>query len=123
VDSVQPAVPAASGAAEASDSLGETGPLLRPRRAPTAALGWVAIGLAAACVVLDVVAVVLAIQRYWVSATLIAQGTTVATILVFVVGLFAAFRRPARWLGIGAMVVAVLANPFILTHLLNFLGG
>jgi hypothetical protein len=92
-------------------------------RAPTAALGWVALSLAAACIIADVMAVVLATQRYWVSATAIAQGASVATAVVFVVGLFAAFRRPARWLGIGAMILAILANPFILTNLLTFLGG
>lgn len=95
----------------------------KPPRAPTAALGWVALGLAALCVIADVVAVVLAVQRYWVSATLIAEGTNLATAIVFVVALFAAWRRPARWLGIIAMIVAILANPFILSHLLAFLGG
>jgi len=138
VDSVQPAdvfAPAGAGVPDSAgldssgrdsaglDSSGEPGLALRPRRAPGAALGTVALSLAAVCVVADVMAVILATQRYWNSATLIAQGTIVATIVVFVVGLFAAFRRPARWLGIGAMVVAVLANPFILTHLLNFLEG
>jgi len=122
VDAVRPAELAAPSGAEAPDAPEETIPELRPKRAP-AALGTVALSLAAVCVVADVMAVILATQRYWNSATLIAQATTVATIFVFVVGLFAAFRRPARWLGIGAMVVAVLANPFILTHLLNFLGG
>ncbi len=95
----------------------------RPPRTPTPSLGWVAVSLAAACVIADVMAVILAAQRYWDSATSIAYGVDVATAIVFVVGLFAAFRRPARWLGIMAMVVAVLANPFILTHLLDFLGG
>ncbi|WP_349899779.1 hypothetical protein [Parafrigoribacterium soli] len=92
-------------------------------RSPTATLGWIAIGLVALCVLADAVAVTLAVGRYWPAATTIAQGTNVATAVVFVVGLFAAFRRPARWLGILAMVLAVLANPFILTHLLDFLGG
>jgi|GEM_PF-2987693 len=123
VDAVRPAELAAPSGAEAPDAPEETIPELRSKRAPAAALGTVALSLAAVCVVADVMAVILATQRYWNSATLIAQATTVATIFVFVVGLFAAFRRPARWLGIGAMVVAVLANPFILTHLLNFLGG
>lgn len=98
-------------------------PVAAVPRPPTATLGWVAISFAAACVLADVVAVILATQRYWESATAIAQGANAATAIVFVVGLFAAFRRPARWLGIGAMVVAILANPFILTHLLVFLGG
>jgi hypothetical protein len=94
-----------------------------PPRAPTATLGWVALALVALCVIADAVAVTLAVERYWISATAIAQGANVATAIAFVVGLFAAFRPPARWLGIGAMVGAVLANPFILTHLLDYLGG
>ena len=98
-------------------------PAPRPPRAPTATLGWVALALVALCVIADAVAVTLAVERYWIAATAIAQGTNVATAIAFVAGLFAAFRRPARWLGIGAMIGAVLANPFILTHLLDFLGG
>lgn len=110
----------------ATDVLGPSDPLGTPpvpHRPPTAALGWVALGLAAVCIVAEVMAIVVATQRYWDAAVAIAQVTNVATVVVFVVGLFAAFRRPARWLGIGAMVIAVVVNPFILTHLLAYLGG
>ena len=114
--------------AGASVVIGTSEPLesesaISPPRAPTAAFGWVALSLAALCVIADVVAVMLAVQRSWVSATQIAEGTNVATAIVFVVGLFAAWRKRGRWLGVAAMVVAVLANPFILSHLLAFLAG
>jgi uncharacterized membrane protein YcjF (UPF0283 family) len=94
----------------------------RPRK-PTAALAWMALGIAALFAVADVVAIVLAVQRSWETATLIAQASNLGTAIAFIAGLFAIRHRPGRRLGIAAMVLAVIANPFILTHLLAFLGG
>lgn len=105
------------------DAVAPIVPSQYPPRAPTAALGWTAVCIALFCVIADVAAVTLAVERYWAPATLIAQACTLATAVAFVIGLFAAWRTPGRWLGIGAMVLAVLANPFILTRLLTFLGG
>jgi len=95
----------------------------KPPRVQTAALGWVALAIAVLFAIADVVAVVLAVQRFWGTATLIAQASNLGTAIAFVAGLFAAWRKPSRRLGIAAMALAVIANPFILTHLLGFLGG
>jgi hypothetical protein len=82
-----------------------------------------ALGIAMLFAVADVVAIVLAVQRSWESATLIAQASNLGTAIAFIAGLYAIRHRPGRRLGIAAMVLAVIANPFILTHLLAFLGG
>jgi hypothetical protein len=96
---------------------------VKPPRAPTAALGWMALGIAVLFAIAEIVAVVLAVQRSWETATLIAQASNLGTAIAFIAGLFALRHRPSRRLGITAMVLAVIANPFILTHLLAFLGG
>jgi hypothetical protein len=83
----------------------------------------VALAIAVLFAIADVVAVVLAVERYWTTATLIAQASNLGTVIAFVAGLFALRHRPGRRLGIAAVVLAVVANPFILTHLLAFLGG
>jgi hypothetical protein len=82
-----------------------------------------ALGIAVLFAIADVVAIVLAVQRSWETATLIAQASNLGTAIAFIAGLFAIRHRPGRRLGIAAMVLAVIANPFILTHLLAFLGG
>lgn len=95
----------------------------KPPRTPTAALGWAALAIAVLFAIADAVAVILAVQRSWTTATLIAQASNLGTAIAFVAGLFALRYRPSRRLGIAAMVLAVVANPFILTQLLGFLGG
>lgn len=82
-----------------------------------------ALAIAVLFAIADVVAIVLAVQRSWETATLIAQASNLGTAIAFVAGLFALARKPSRRLGIAAMVLALLANPFVLTHLLGFLSG
>jgi hypothetical protein len=85
--------------------------------------GRIALGLSLLLLILDVVALVLADNRSWVPATVLAQIATVGTIVAFVVGAVAVIvSRGRRW-GIAAVVVAVIANPIILTKVLGFLAG
>lgn len=115
--------PSSAALAGSTEAVQESENPQRPTRTPTAALGWIALAIAALCVIADVVAVVLAAQRSWETATLIAQASNLSTVIAFVAGVFAVGSRPSRALGIVAMVLAVLANPFVLTHLLAFLAG
>jgi hypothetical protein len=90
-----------------------------PSRMP----GRIALALSLLLLALDVVALVLADNRAWVAATVLAQVATVGTIVAFVVGAGAVIvSRGRRW-GIAAVVLAVVANPIILTKVLGFLAG
>jgi hypothetical protein len=90
-----------------------------PSRMP----GRIALALSLLLLALDVVALVLADNRAWVAATVLAQVATVGTIVAFVVGAGAVILSRGRRWGIAAVVLAVVANPIILTKVLGFLAG
>lgn len=118
-----PSLPAPiEGAASANPDTVDPAPT-KPPRAHTAALGWMALGIAVLFAIADVVAIVLAVDRSWTTSTMIAQASNLGTAIAFLAGLFALRHKPGRRLGIAAMVLALVANPFILTHLLAFLSG
>jgi hypothetical protein len=93
------------------------------RQLPTSLPGRIALGLSLLLLVLDVVALVLADNRSWGAATVLAQVATVGTIVAFVVGAAAVILSRGRRWGIAAVVLAVVANPIILTKVLGFLAG
>ncbi|MDQ1606811.1 MAG: hypothetical protein QOJ18_1178 [Microbacteriaceae bacterium] len=93
------------------------------RQLPTTLPGRIALGLSLLLLVLDVVALVLADNRSWGTATVLAQLATVGTIVAFVVGAAAVILSRGRKWGIAAVVLAVVANPIILTKVLGFLAG
>jgi hypothetical protein len=93
------------------------------RREPSSIPGRIALGLSLLLLVLDVVALVLADNRSWVAATVLAQVATVGTIVAFVVGAGSIIASRGRRWGIVAVVLAVVANPIILTKVLGFLAG
>jgi hypothetical protein len=93
------------------------------RRHPSGLLGRIALGLSLLLLATDVVALVLADNRSWAAATVLAQVTTVGTIVAFLVGAVAVIMSSGRRWGISAVVLAVVANPIILTKVLGFLAG
>jgi zinc transporter ZupT len=93
------------------------------RRHPPAMFGQIALGLSLLLLAADVVALVLADNRSWAAAIAIAQITTVGTIVAFLVGAVAVIMSRGRRWGISAVVLAVVANPIILTKVLGFLAG
>jgi hypothetical protein len=93
------------------------------RTDPSTLPGRLALGLSLLFVILDVVALVLADNRSWEAAIVLAQIGTVGTIVAFVVGAGAVIMSRGRRWGIAAVVLAVVANPIILTKVLGFLAG
>lgn len=57
------------------------------------------------------------------SATVLAQLLNWLTIIPFVLGAVALVRGPHRGWAIAAMIVSVIANPFILLNVLSFFGS
>jgi hypothetical protein len=111
-----------NGIPEQGESAPET-PAPGTRREPSSIPGRIALGLSLLLLVLDVVALVLADNRSWVAATVLAQVATVGTIVAFVVGAGSIIASRGRRWGIVAVVLAVVANPIILTKVLGFLAG
>jgi zinc transporter ZupT len=93
------------------------------RRHPSGLLGQIALGLSLLLLATDVVALVLADNRSWAAAIVLAQVTTVGTIVAFLVGAVAVIMSRGRRWGISAVVLAVVANPIIMTKVLGFLAG
>jgi hypothetical protein len=56
-------------------------------------------------------------------ATLLARAVTGLTVVPVVLGVVAVARRRGRATGVVAIVVAVLANPFVLMLLLDLFGS
>lgn len=98
---------------------------LRPRSRPRRPwpFGIIALSIAAALVVAEGVAVYLASSGQPAAATVLGQVLVVATALPLALGLLAAIRNHQRGWGLAAMVVSVVANPFILVNLLAFFGS
>ncbi|MEO6941578.1 MAG: hypothetical protein ABI124_01040 [Terrimesophilobacter sp.] len=93
----------------------------RVRRAlPTA---HIAFAIAVVLVIIEGVAIYLASNGGALAATTLGQVLVVSTAFPLALGLFAAIRGPHREWGIAAMVVAVIANPFILLNVLSFFGS
>ena len=92
-----------------------------PRR--PLALGHVAFGIAVLLVIVEGVAVYLGSYGEPVVATVLGQVLVVITAFPFALGLLAVIRNRNREWGIAAMVLSVIANPFILINLLGLFGA
>lgn len=86
-------------------------------------LGYVAFGIGVLLVIAEGVAVYLGSFGEPAVATIIGQVLVVITAFPFALGLLAAIRNRNREWGIAAMVLAVVANPFILINVLGFFGA
>lgn len=107
----------------------ETAPLEAPEEEPAATprrelpFASVAFGSAAILLITLVVAVNLASTGSPVAATVLAQLLNWLTVIPFVLGVIALVRGPHRGWAIAAMMVSVIANPFILRSVLSFFGS
>jgi hypothetical protein len=98
-------------------------PVKTPRRR-TAVLGIISFTLAAILVVANIVGIVLANSGTAREVALgIAFATIFGTILTFVGGLIAAIANLGRTWGVGAIVLSVLGNPFVLVVLFGLFTG
>lgn len=86
-------------------------------------IGALAVLAAAVVVVLDVVAVNLAASGSFVSATTVAFTAIGFSAAAVVAGAVAIVLGRGRIAGIAGFVVGVVANPYLLTRLLEALGG
>lgn len=114
---------------EASDPAAETvaisevgegaGP--KPLRAPRGhwPLGAISVVLAVIMIILEAVAIALANTQEPAPATTLAVILNWATILPFLLGVLAMIFGKQRKLGFAGTLMALVANPFLLTHLLN----
>lgn len=85
--------------------------------------GAAALLLALALVVLDGVAVAQAGSGSYAGATALAWAAIVASILAVLAGVAAIVLGRGRLLGVAAVVLGIGANPFLLTRVLEVLGG
>jgi hypothetical protein len=118
--------PAARGgyAATATAAPGDPGhPDAEPERTRRLApLGLIAFVTAAVLAVAEGVAIYLGSLGQYAAATVLAQVLVVLTAVPLALGLYAVVRRRNRDWGIAAMVVALAANPLVLSNLLDFFG-
>lgn len=88
------------------------------RRAPWI-LGVVAVALAVIAAVLQVLGIIQATNLNWQRGTLLAWLAIGVSTVAFLVGLTAIIvHRGRRW-GVAAMIVAIVANPWVLAQLLG----
>ena len=88
------------------------------RPAASRRLGLVTFVLALALLALDGIAVALLAGDLVTPAATIALVTMLASIVVGVVALVAVVLRRGRWFAVAAVLLSVLANPFVLVFLL-----
>ncbi|MCJ0701592.1 hypothetical protein FRIG_10700 [Frigoribacterium faeni] len=88
------------------------------RPAASRRLGLVMFVLALALLALDGIAVALLAGDLVTPAATIALVTMLASIVVGVVALVAVVLRRGRWFAVAAVLLSVLANPFVLVFLL-----
>lgn len=95
-------------------------PALPRRPLPFTTVAFVS---AAVLLIAQGVAINLASTGSPVAATVIAQLLIGLTVIPFVLGVVALVRGPHRGWAIAAMIVSVIANPFILLSVLSFFGS
>lgn len=88
--------------------------------------GVVALGLAAAGLIVEVVAIVVAApagasEAMWTVSTVLAWAATGLTAAAVLLGLLAVIARLGRWWGAPAIVLGLLANPWLQTLVLGAL--
>ena len=85
-------------------------------------LGVIALVLAVVAVILVVVGITLALGDQFFASRIVGYSAIAISIVGFLVGGAALILRRGRLWGVLAMVICVLANPVILTGLLNAAG-
>jgi uncharacterized membrane protein YcjF (UPF0283 family) len=97
-------------------------PARQRRSVPPWLLGSIGVLLAAVAAALQIAGIIQASNLNWERGTLLAWLAIAVSIVAFVVGLIALVTNRGRRLGAVAVVAAIVANPFVLTQLLNALG-
>jgi hypothetical protein len=100
---------------------------IAPRVLPVRLAGVVALGVAALGAALgaavEIVAIAIGSAGQWPLATVLAWAAIVLTVTAAVLGIVAVVRTRGRAWGVPAIVVAVLANPFVQIGVLRALGA
>jgi hypothetical protein len=96
-------------------------PRVKRRPAPWI-LGVVGLVLAVAAAVLQVLGIIQATGLNWQRGTLLAWLAIGVSTVAFLVGLIAIILNRGRRWGVAAMIVAIVANPWLLALLLGSLG-
>lgn len=86
-------------------------------------LGQLALCVALATIGVHIAAVIVAASGSFVAGTVLAWIAIAASILAVLSGLVAIIGRFGRGWGISAVILGVVANPFLLVNVLNFVGG
>lgn len=89
------------------------------RRSVPWILGVVGLTLAAAAAVLQVLGIIQASGLNWQRGTLLAWVAIGVSTVAFLIGLIAIILNRGRRWGVAAMILAVVANPWVLTQLLG----
>jgi|SRR5690554_3820978 len=92
------------------------------RRSAPWILGVIAVALAVAAGVLQVLGITQAAALNWQRGTLFAWLAIGVSTLAFLTGLIAIILNRGRRWGAMAMIVAIVANPWVLAQLLGSLG-
>jgi hypothetical protein len=97
----------------------------RPRRSAgrSSLVGQAALGAALATIVVHMSAVVVASSGAFIAGSVLAWVAIAFSILAVLTGLVAVVGRFGRSWGVGAIVLGLFANPFLLLRLLDFVGG
>ena len=115
-EGVEPAVPV--------DGRPKPEEAVEPRRGvPRWLVGLIGVVFALATVVAHIGAVSIASSGDWPVGTTWGYVAIGASVIGFLLGLLATIFGWGRRLGVFAMVLSVLANPFLLLHVLRFFGG
>lgn len=95
----------------------------RQRRTPVALAGWLALAASVLAIVADAAAIVTASGGDYAAGTVLAWVAIVLTVIGFVGGIVAAILGRGRRWGVIAAILAVLANPWIMRMVLEFVAG
>jgi hypothetical protein len=95
----------------------------RDRRPLTAGLGIIALVLCVVSGALDIFGITASLTHDYTLGTNLGFAAIAVTAFAFVVGAAAFVTHRGRGLGLVAMVIALLANPLVLTKLLAWLAG
>jgi hypothetical protein len=102
-------------------SLSSSTGALRQAQRPT--VGRTAAIVAVAAALLEIAAILVGNERFWVAATWLGYGVIGLTALAFLGGLAAVILRRGGGWGVVAMVVGVFANPLVQIAVLGMFGS
>jgi hypothetical protein len=96
---------------------------IAPRVLPVRLAGVVALGVAVLAAVVEIVAIAIGSAGQWPLATGLAWAAIVLTVVAVALGIVAVVRTRGRAWGVGAIVLAVVANPLVQIGVLRALGA